>query len=165
MRHLRQRHWLGYCADRCARIAGESSTPAHWHLAGFSCWQVNAAPQRGQDLCSIVPILFTSFLWGEKSLFRCKSNAFGWYMQVLMRKSVLFASFCEVNRGGVGCKGGWYLPKWQGNGRRKRREIWLFIKKICFVLAYVRKKQYLCREKCSFANIASEIIQKNCLKT
>ena len=28
-------------------------------------------------------------------------------------------------------------------------------------LAYVRKKQYLCREKCSFAKIAGEKLLKN----
>ena len=39
-----------------------------------------------------------------------------------------------------------------------------FLKKIRFALAYVRKKQYLCREKCSFANMASEIIRKNAIK-
>ena len=48
------------------------------------------------------------------------------------------------------------------NGKKERKEANydFLLKKLRFALAYVRKKQYLCREKCSFANIASEIIRK-----
>lgn len=49
-------------------------------------------------------------------------------------------------------------------GEEKEGKYDFLLKKIRFALAYVRKKQYLCREKCSFANIASEIIRKNAIK-
>ena len=46
-------------------------------------------------------------------------------------------------------------------GEEKEVKYDFLLKKICFALAYVRKKQYLCREKCSFAKIAGENVLKN----
>ena len=41
-------------------------------------------------------------------------------------------------------------------GEEKEVKYDFLLKKICFALAYMRKKQYLCREICSFAKIAGK---------
>ena len=82
LRHLAQRQREGKCVAMKLRAVSESLIPAHWHCVGWSGWQRNCVPQRGQILVCIVFI---------QKLYKIKQNYISNSYSILLHPTPLYA--------------------------------------------------------------------------